>query len=362
MSVDESLELVQDNPTNLRRTSRVRVDNIDNVDIKNNQDDDNHNVGPGGVRIVGGSRPVLPEGKGKQLKDFAGISYEINKRQSSDPTLQSFHFTLFGRTYKKFLKSDILSFNGYIFPEDLLLKEKEKETITFRLYKSNLPLIKDLAKLLHLQSSGTKEEIIDKIIDFICVPVEEKLAVSGDKILKKRKSSTNTKKTSKKLKTKNKPKTNTKSNKPNNDNVDDKFLSKDYVNESDYDEVNDEIDEETDNDSEDEDYEEKSTSIKKSKKKPKKKVVKQSNSDIDDDIDDDDIDGDEDGDDLNAQEPNKEAIKEETIKIIQNGNLNNLTLRVIRNELKNTIFNGKDLTSDEKNIVKVTVESYLNSH
>ncbi|KAJ3081471.1 hypothetical protein HK102_002322 [Quaeritorhiza haematococci] len=107
----------------------------------------------------------IPEGKGVALKEIPHILEEIDKRTSSDDILSGFHTLIWGRLTHKHLKQDLRQFCGFD-----IKSEKEKELIVGKLGRWTMVGLKEFCEVLGLETSGTKDAIMDRIYEFLLKP------------------------------------------------------------------------------------------------------------------------------------------------------------------------------------------------
>ncbi|KAI8920869.1 hypothetical protein DFJ77DRAFT_447668 [Powellomyces hirtus] len=107
----------------------------------------------------------IPEGKGTPLKDIKTIADNIASTPASDDLITGFHTLVWGRAGHKHIKQDILKFKGFNFQSD-----KEHDLALNKLARWTTAGLKEFAQLLHLESSGTKEVIIDRVFKFLQEP------------------------------------------------------------------------------------------------------------------------------------------------------------------------------------------------
>ncbi|TPX64162.1 hypothetical protein SpCBS45565_g06121 [Spizellomyces sp. 'palustris'] len=118
----------------------------------------------------------IPEGKGQPLKDIQAIHDVITTTRASDEVLKGFHSLIWGRAAHKHLKQDLLNFKGFNFQSD-----KEHDVVLRKLEKWMLTGLKDLSHLLCLETSGTKEVIVERIFKFLQEPSEEAIKPGSKK-------------------------------------------------------------------------------------------------------------------------------------------------------------------------------------
>ena len=130
---------------------------------------------------------IIEAGKGTALADIPNIEHRVALTVSTSPLLRHLHSVLFpshGRVTKDVVKKHIRLFSGY--PND-----EEAEKARLKCEKLEGRELKEIASLLDLSSSGTKADVIDRVLDFLETP-----HASGKQFHSKRKSSSSTHKKS----------------------------------------------------------------------------------------------------------------------------------------------------------------------
>jgi len=137
------------------------------------------------------------EGKGVPLGDIPIIEHMIYRANSD--SLKPLHHLLF-KTFGQsaHIKKNIRKFNGFAFEADA----EECAKKTDKLSKMTMPELKEFCGWLSLEKSGSKEEVVKRILVFLLRPVDEgkKVPQSKSKRGRKRKSGSKDKKSKKKLK------------------------------------------------------------------------------------------------------------------------------------------------------------------
>jgi len=113
--------------------------------------------------------PVLhhKKGKGKKLGDIAYISNQINKRTRKDEQLRSFHSLVLGRVNKETpIKENLREFSGVYYAD----KETDRAKYEAKLAKWPVAKIKDVLIFLGQETSGKRDELVDRMMDFIEKP------------------------------------------------------------------------------------------------------------------------------------------------------------------------------------------------
>mmetsp|Transcript_28222 Transcript_28222/g.39710 ORF Transcript_28222/g.39710 Transcript_28222/m.39710 type:complete len:328 (-) Transcript_28222:211-1194(-) len=158
-------------------------------------------------------------GRGVQLSQIEAIRENIDSYKDSSYEIAMAHKFLYsyrGKIPHKVKKGDILSFSGYLTPEEKGEDEDARERddndnekkMSVKAFKLKLPEIKNLCDMFDVDRSKnpTKEDLIDRLLDFLGTP-DEKLTKSfakqkskSEKISKKEPASTKKEKNEKKEK------------------------------------------------------------------------------------------------------------------------------------------------------------------
>ncbi|KAJ3157879.1 hypothetical protein HDU89_000258 [Geranomyces variabilis] len=108
----------------------------------------------------------VPEGKGTPLKDIKKIADKALKMPSDDDIFVGLSALIFGRAGRaKNAKREVMKFKGFDFSSD-----KEHDLALDKLARWTTLGLKELASLLCLESSGTKDVIIDRVFQFLQEP------------------------------------------------------------------------------------------------------------------------------------------------------------------------------------------------
>jgi len=134
----------------------------------------------------------FPEGKGKKLGECPRIEAQIQKMKVVD--LKPLHKVLFNRIGSaNEIKKNLRKFCGFPFDKDSVEYTRKKASTE----KMTAPVLKQICLILDIERSGSKEEIVNRILTFLLNPED-----SGKKVpsAKKRASKDKKKSTSKKAK------------------------------------------------------------------------------------------------------------------------------------------------------------------
>lgn len=139
---------------------------------------------------------VVPQGAGKPLGEIVNVKKRLESYKLNDPFLKKVHALLYPgqRNLKKNLKKNIGLFKG--FGEDGL--DEARTAASERLEKFEVAKgLKPMCMLFDVDARGTKEQLIDRIVDYLCKPEESGKDYQTKKGAKRK---TSTKKTSTKKK------------------------------------------------------------------------------------------------------------------------------------------------------------------
>ncbi|CAH1966803.1 unnamed protein product [Acanthoscelides obtectus] len=114
------------------------------------------------------------EGKGTALGDIPRIEASITRYKNDDlKTLHRLLFKVNGKT--TLVKKNIRKFNGFDFDKDS--DEYQKKIASVQ--KLDLKQLKGLCEVLDLQKSGTKDDLVNRIVDFLLEPKDSGKPVDG---------------------------------------------------------------------------------------------------------------------------------------------------------------------------------------
>ncbi|CAI9739783.1 protein DEK-like [Octopus vulgaris] len=298
---------------------------------------------------------LIPEGTGEKLGDCPIIEYQLNRVKAEN--LKIIHRALFDRPGSLVeIKRNIRKFNGFDFGKDDKRFDKKRALLA----KNTTASLRKICEILGLERGGAKDEILNKIMDFLVKPKDTGKSVPKPK--KKRKSG--------ETKSKSKPK---KNKKKSSSSQKKKVVSSDSS-ESDSDEEEEEEEEEQE-DEESEQSEESEEEVKEVKKKkkskpekkpskekkkekkketPKKKVVakKRKVSDVSSDSSDDEpiIK-------KKKSPPSDEELHEDVKKILEGANLEEVTMKTVIKQVY-AKYPDFDLTQ-RKEFIKSTVKQII---
>ncbi|XP_035232868.1 protein DEK-like, partial [Stegodyphus dumicola] len=136
----------------------------------------------------------IPVGKGQKLGECPRIEFQIQRNKL--PDLKPLHKILFNRVGSgNEIKKNIRKFCGFTFEKNSQEYERKKAVVE----KLTAAILKHVCEVLDLERSGTKEEIVLRILEFLLNPKD-----SGKKVPSKKKlSSGHEKRKSKEKKSKN---------------------------------------------------------------------------------------------------------------------------------------------------------------
>ncbi|XP_042383397.1 titin homolog isoform X2 [Zingiber officinale] len=111
----------------------------------------------------------VEKGRGTPLKDIPSVAHKLAKKKPDD--IKLIHHTLFGRRGKAVnFKHHILQFSGFVWHEsDEKQRAKMKEKLDKYVKESLLDLC-DLFDLPASKANSRKEELVEKLLDFLVAP------------------------------------------------------------------------------------------------------------------------------------------------------------------------------------------------
>ncbi|XP_042457883.1 titin homolog isoform X2 [Zingiber officinale] len=117
----------------------------------------------------------VEKGRGTPLKDIPSVAHKLARKKPAD--IKLIHQTLFGRRGKAVnFKNHILQFSGFVWHESdltLYLQEKQRAKMKEKLDKYVKDTLLDLCDLFDLPASkanSRKEELVEKLLDFLVAP------------------------------------------------------------------------------------------------------------------------------------------------------------------------------------------------
>lgn len=136
----------------------------------------------------------IVKGKGKKFEDIEDIEKEVNKRLRNDELLKLVHTILYTRPTKKTaLKANILAFNGVVYKDEHGRKKLEE-----RIARYHAQDVREVAAFFGLNPSGKKDEIVDRISDFLEKPKATDETYSSGSVNPKKTTTTKTTKSTSK--------------------------------------------------------------------------------------------------------------------------------------------------------------------
>lgn len=153
---------------------------------------------------------VIANGNGEKLGSINYFTSMLSKLKGDHDLLKAFHRLLYGSigdNVKR--KSNIKNFSGFGDADnETAMANRKGKLATAKVW--TMPALKELSTLLGQEKSGTKEQVVDRIMNFLSSPSKEKMTkVLADKdALKKKKQETAAKKKAKVAKGKGKIKKN----------------------------------------------------------------------------------------------------------------------------------------------------------
>lgn len=143
----------------------------------------------------------IPQGSGQRLGDIDAITQQLSRHKAIDEPVVQLHRIIYvnrGENIRR--KHYISSFTGFTFDKN----SKEAESTKARMDKLERTLLVQICHILHLQINGTKNDIIQRIFDFLMKPSSSLCTGHGPQP-KRRSSSAKAKSKSKKRSSTSKP-------------------------------------------------------------------------------------------------------------------------------------------------------------
>ncbi|XP_060553001.1 protein DEK-like isoform X2 [Ruditapes philippinarum] len=301
----------------------------------------------------------IKEGKGRSLGDIPFIEHKLGRMKSED--CKPLHRILYRRLCTNLeTKKNIRQFSGFPFSKDD--KEYEKRMEMLKSKKFSLTIVKKMMEILDIPRTGTKNELITRLMEWLEKPTD-----SGRKVpAPKRKRSAGGDKKKRVRKTK---------KKAGNDVADSDNESEEAADESDDNKDDDGDDDDKKADSSDEEEEEETPPKKKAKKslpkptkekKPrtpkatnKKKLTPKKKKEVSED---EDVSSSSDDEPLVAKKkskgpPTNDELKDVIKKMLDNANLEQVTMKTV---LKNVFAKYPDYDLlDRKDFIKNTVKQII---
>jgi hypothetical protein len=134
------------------------------------------------LKIVHPAKVVtIIQGPGVDLGSSVLFCNELNK--IDDETIKVLHHFLFGMTVKKeVLKRNIKKFSGFAIEAS---KPRKIETLEEKRAVWTIARLRSVLFLCGLEKSGTREELVVRLVDFMCFPVAIKRKAPVDRKRKK---------------------------------------------------------------------------------------------------------------------------------------------------------------------------------
>lgn len=124
---------------------------------------------------------TVQQGSGEKLKDIPNVAFKLSKRKS-DESLRVLHNILFGGKSKvHFLKKNILQFSGFVWSQN---EEKDRLKVKEKLNKCNKEKLLEYCDLLDvytLKATMKKEEIKEKLLEFLECPHTTREVILSEK-------------------------------------------------------------------------------------------------------------------------------------------------------------------------------------
>lgn len=119
----------------------------------------------------------IEAGKGEKLAEIDNVVFKIGKFESASDELKTLHRLCFGRAGQKTkVKRNLREFSGFVFEN--VKAEKDKKAAALSKTTTSTKLLKGMLDVCDLSPSGTKVQLIERLLDFL-----EKPEASGKKSL-----------------------------------------------------------------------------------------------------------------------------------------------------------------------------------
>eukprot|EP00899_Mesostigma_viride_P021596 jgi/Mesvir1/29438/Mv23020-RA.1 len=120
----------------------------------------------------------IPKGAGTQLRDIPNVEYRLKKVNRKDKILKDLHRVLFKRPGKETtVKQNIGSFSGFVYEN----KDKDQAAVRQKLMGFQTGPLGEMLEFFDLHKSGTKEERVDRLIEFFEKPADQGKGSLADK-------------------------------------------------------------------------------------------------------------------------------------------------------------------------------------
>ena len=130
---------------------------------------------------------VVEKGHGITLGEYDFFVEALEKHRGDDEVVKGLHSLLFGNPGKKLeTKKHLRSFNGFA---DTGIKSEKLARIVENKKKWTVSLLKDTVGLFGLEKGGTRNEIAERLVDYLAAPTQPKSIRSSSTPSKKRKAS-----------------------------------------------------------------------------------------------------------------------------------------------------------------------------
>jgi len=120
----------------------------------------------------------IPSGKGTPLGDLENIAHQLNAHKAHDPLMVLLHnVCLGGRVAKRTaVKSNLLKFNGVD-----VKANNYRQHLESKLARHRMPDLRNVGHFFGVETTGTKEELIKRLSDYLEKPVDSAHVWEGPK-------------------------------------------------------------------------------------------------------------------------------------------------------------------------------------
>jgi len=120
----------------------------------------------------------IPSGKGTPLGDLENIAHQLAAHKAHEPLMVLLHNVCFGgRVAKKTaVKSNLLKFNGVD-----VKANNHRQHLESKLARHRMPDLRNVGHFFGVETSGTKEELVKRLADYLEKPVDSAHVWEGPK-------------------------------------------------------------------------------------------------------------------------------------------------------------------------------------
>ena len=111
----------------------------------------------------------IEQGAGEKLAEIENVVFKIGKFDSASDELKTLHRLCFGRAGQKTkVKRNLREFSGFVFEN--VKAEKEKKAAVLNKTSTSTKLLKGMLDVCDLSPSGTKAQLVERLLDFLEKP------------------------------------------------------------------------------------------------------------------------------------------------------------------------------------------------